>query len=242
MSLAEAVQAAVVCAGTCAAVAALLPWLVARLPEPEPDAELEAVEGPKQPYPAMAAAPGFTAAVVWTAGAVGAVAGASLGWDAYLAVVLPAVPFGAALAVIDLRSRLLPLRLVYPALALAVIGAAAVWGLTGDRDPLVLGVLGWLAAGLVFGVLWWLRPSGLGFGDVRAVALVGFLLAPLGCEVLVLALWLGSAGFGVLLGGRALVRRDRGILRSHYPYGPFLLGAVPIGLAIQRPLTALLNL
>ncbi len=39
----------------------------------------------------------------------------------------------------------------------------------------------------------------------------------------------------------ALVRRDLGRLRTHYAFGPFLLGAVPIGLVIARPLTAVLN-
>ncbi len=241
VEVAEAVQAGVAGAAACALAAALLPRLVARLPEPEPDPELEELEGPKPPYRELAGSPGFAVAVVWTAAAVGAVAGAALGWDSYLAVVLPAVPFGAALAVIDLRVRLLPLRLVYAALLLAVVGAAAVGAATGSPDVLVRGAGGYVAAGLVYGALWWLSPSGLGFGDVRAAALAGFLLAPLGWGVLVVALWLGSVLFSVPALVVATVRRDRNVLRRHFPFGPFLLGAVPIGLVIQRPLTALLG-
>ena len=241
VGVAEAIQAGVAGGAACALAALVVPRLVARLPEPDPDPELEAEEGPKEPYRAMAAAPGFTAAVVWTAALVGAVSGAALGWDWYLAVVLPVVPLGAALAVIDLRTRLLPLRLVYPALALAVVGALVVWAGTGEPDVLPLAALGYVVAFLGYGGLWWLSPSGLGFGDVRVAALAGFVLAPLGWPTYVAALWLGSVAFGVPALVVALVRRDRSVLRTHYPFGPFLLGAVPIGLAIQRPLTSLLG-
>jgi leader peptidase (prepilin peptidase)/N-methyltransferase len=241
MSVAEAVQAGVAGAAVCALAATLVARLVARLPEPEPDPELEADEGPKQPYRELAVTPGFAASVVWAAAAVGAVAGASLGWDWYLAVVLPVVPLGAALSVIDLRERLLPNRLVYPALALAVAGALVVWAVTGDHDVLLRGGLGYLIALAVYDLLWRISPSGLGYGDVRAAALAGFLLAPLGWPTYVVALWLSAVLLGVPTLVGALVRRDRGILRAHYPFGPFLLGAVPIGLAIQRPVTALLG-
>ncbi len=241
MSVAEAVQAAVASAAACALAAVLVARLVGRLPEPEPDPELEAAEGPKEPYREMAVAPGFAASVVWAAAAVGAVAGASLGWDWYLAVVLPVTPLGAALAVVDLRARLLPRWLVYPALALAVAGALVVWAVTGEHDVLLRGGLGYLIALAVYELLWRISPNGLGYGDVRAAALAGFLLAPLGWETYVVALWLSSALLGVPALVRAVMRRDRGLLRAHYPFGPFLLGAVPVGLAIQRPLTALLS-
>ena len=92
-----------------------------------------------------------------------------------------------------------------------------------------------------YGALWWLSPTGLGFGDVRVAALAGFLLAPLGWPTFVVALWLASVLFGVPTLVVALVRRDLGRLRTHYAFGPFLLGAVPIGLVIARPLTALLT-
>lgn len=235
-------------AAACGAAGTLVPYVVARLPEPDAVPELEEGaeptpaqrvvldEGPKQPYVEMSAAPGFAGTVVYVAAVAGALLGWSLGWDWVLLLVLPLAPIGAALAVVDLRSRLLPSRLVLPATAAALVYGFVAWPLSGSPDLLVRGLVGLVVARSVFWVLWFIRSAGMGFGDVRLSALVGFVLAYLGWSEYVVGLYsslLIFGGFGLVL---AVVRRDRSVLKKARPFGPFMLAGALLGVLVGEPL------
>ena len=81
------------------------------------------------------------------------------------------------------------------------------------------------------GVLWWIYPRGLGFGDVRLAALlgVGAGLARLGRSSLV-GIYAGLPGFGGVLrraAGRCATAR---CCARAYPFGPFMLLGALLGL------------
>jgi leader peptidase (prepilin peptidase) / N-methyltransferase len=226
----------------CAVAGALMALVVARLPEPaavpeleegaEPTAAQQVVldEGPKTPYAELARAPGFAPALAATAGVSGGLLGWSLGAEWVLLLVLPLAPVGAALALVDLRCRLLPTRLVLPATAFALGYGLLAWALTGSSDDLLRGVVGMVAARSVFWVLWFVRSAGMGFGDVRLSALLGFVLAHLGWAEYAVGLYAPFLLFavpGLLL---ALVRRDRSLLKQAFPFGPFLLAGAVLGI------------
>ena len=244
--------AAAVSAVVAGGAAALLPARIAALPEPEPDpeptpeeltrraeqrrtAEQRAArrgrtyrapvpEPAKQPYAELGTRPRLAVMLAGLAALGGLVVGASLGWDWALLVWVPLLPPAAALAYVDWHTRLLPVRLVYPAYAVAALGSVVAALAGGDPAALGRAALGLLVAGLVYGVLWFVYPAGLGYGDVRLSGVLGIALGFLGWGQLLVGLY---AGF--LLGGviGLLLRVTRVVPQRHIPFGPFmLLGAV----------------
>lgn len=232
----------------------LVPQLIARVPEPEPEPESEPGSGPetegapeglvplppKIPYAVLAQRPGLAVGTAVLSAAAAGVVGASVGPEWSLAFLVPLVPLCVALGVIDARTRLLPTRLVLPANALAIVVATAVAFGTDDTDALVRALVGMLAVRSVFWVLWWFRSSGMGFGDVRLSALLGFALAYLGWAELVIGIYAGFVVFIVPGLAVAIARRRRSFLKTRLPFGPaMILGAllgVAVGPAIARGL------
>ena len=74
-----------------------------------------------------------------------------------------------------------------------------------------------------FWVLWWFHSAGMGFGDVRLAALLGFALGQLGWGEVVVGAYSGFLVFGLPGLLLAIVRRDRALLKSAFPFGPFML-------------------
>jgi leader peptidase (prepilin peptidase)/N-methyltransferase len=220
---------------------ALVPQLIARVPEPAPDpvpdlvvpAEGEAsyarpLEATKELYADVAALPGLR----WRTALVGAVAagllGGRTGWDPALSFLLYLVPVCVALAVIDWRTRFLPTRLIAPSYLVVGVLVVVAWLLTGDGPALAMAAIGWVASFLFFFVQWFLFPSGLGYGDVRLSGLLGMALGWLGPVELLLGIFVGFV-LGAVGGG--LLSLLGVFHRKHYPFGPFmvlgaLLGAV----------------
>jgi leader peptidase (prepilin peptidase)/N-methyltransferase len=220
-----------------------VPGLIGRLPEPEPrepeaaepgagpEPEEREPEEPKERYADIAARPGLA----WQAAIASAVCAAALGlvfgWNLSLLVVLPLVPLGVALAVIDWRTRLLPTRLIAPAYAVTLAAILVVW-LVDSREPadLVRTGLGWLVYGGLFFVLWFIYPRGLGYGDVRLSGVLGLALGWVGWGELLLGIWDGLLLGGVLGGLLSLVTR-----RRDYPFGPFMLVGALSGVVLGQP-------
>lgn len=156
-----------------------------------------------------------------TAGAAGALLALGEGSRAdlalYLALVVPAV----LLAAIDIACRRLPDLLVLPALALAPVVLAADAAGTGRWADWRRACLGCLALGLAFGVVALLPGGGLGMGDAKTAALLGWFLGWLGWPQVALGAvlpWLVNAP--VVL---ALLATGRAERRSRIPFGPALL-------------------
>ena len=153
--------------------------------------------------------------------------GWSIGWEWPLLYLVPLVPVGVALAVIDWRTRFLPTRIIGPTYVGLVALVLVCWLATRDTDDLVRAGLGWLAAGGVFLLLWLIYPRGLGYGDVRLSGVLGIALGYLGWG----ELFVGVYG-GFLLGGigGGLLAISRLVDRKAFPFGPFMLVGALIGI------------
>lgn len=158
--------------------------------------------------------------------------GLRLGWTAALPVWVLLGAAGVLLADIDWRTRQLPGAIANPCLlaTAAWIGTASV--VTADWGGLLRAAAGWAAGGALFGLVWLVSPSSLGYGDVRLAALLGMSLSWLDAAApspgLFLALVLAAAT-GLLL--RATHRLDRS---QPIPLGPFLLAGA-VAAAVLHP-------
>lgn len=207
----------------------LVPRLIRALPEPE-TSEAAPGEDPKPPYVDVGSRLGVVWRSVLAAAVVGAIVGAVVGRDWWLVALVPLVPVCVALAVIDWHTRLLPSRIVLPATAYVLVVALVGWGLSGDPGDLVRAAIGLVAARSVYWLLWFIHSAGMGFGDVRLAALLGFSLGHVGWGELVLGMYAGFLVFGLPGLLLALVRWDRTLLKTAFPFGPFMLVGALIGL------------
>jgi leader peptidase (prepilin peptidase)/N-methyltransferase len=246
-----ALDTAAFAAVACALGGLLVPALVARIPEPT-DAEaaddaVDAVDAagdaaapteprpPKETYAAIAATPGLAARTAGASAVVGGLVGGSLGWVWPLLFLLPLVPVGVALAIVDWRTRLLPTRVIAPSYVVLVALVLVCAALTRDTDDLVRAGWGWLVAGGLFLALWLVHPRGLGYGDVRLSGVLGIALGYLGWGPLVVGVYagflLGGFGGGLLAVARVVERRA-------IPFGPFMLVGALVGVVAGPELWA----
>lgn len=158
----------------------------------------------------------LAALVVWLALAGACVAVFGLTVEALVDVLGCAVLV--VVTVTDLERRIVPNRIVLPALAVALVVQTV-------REPSVEWIAAALGAGGVFLVLALVYPAGLGMGDVKLAAFLGA--------------WLGWAAFvglfvGTLLGMlpalAVLLRRGAAGRRSTLPYVPALAAGAVVGL------------
>ncbi|MEF3303761.1 prepilin peptidase [Paenibacillus sp. GYB003] len=179
--------------------------------------------GPISPvYPAVEAAVALSFALIYR----------EIGWSAELLPGFLLVSVLAAVVVTDLKSGIIPDRIVFPCMAMAAVLRLGV-------HPLPL----WDYAAAFFagsGILWLLAvvsKGGMGGGDIKLFALIGLLL---GLKLTLLALFAASLagtlyGVGMLLAGR--LRRKQAV-----PFGPFIAtAALPVYLW-GSPMLAVLGL
>ncbi|TMF99226.1 MAG: prepilin peptidase [Chloroflexi bacterium] len=125
------------------------------------------------------------------------------------------------LTLTDLERRLLPNRIVYPSILLAVAFCWAwpdtswVWILAGGAVAVGIAVLIYLFS-LLFG------PEAFGMGDVKMIVLIGFVV---GFPAVIVAVLMGTIAAGIVA-AVLVVTRLRG-LRDYVAHGPFLaFGAI----------------
>ncbi|MFJ3228032.1 prepilin peptidase [Streptomyces sp. NPDC086783] len=139
-------------------------------------------------------------------------------------------PLAVLLAVVDFRVQRLPDALTLPlaAAALALLGVAALAPEHAGDWPTAL--LGSLALGGAYFVLFLISPRGMGFGDVKLALGLGAALGWYGWSVLFLGTFAGFL-FGGLYGLALVVARRAG-RRTSIPFGPFLLAGAFAGLLV----------
>ena len=158
----------------------------------------------------------LAAAVIWIALAVCCVAVFGFTLEALVDALGCAVVV--AVTVTDLERRIVPNRIVVPALAAALVVQTA-------RDPSLEWIASALAAGGFFLLLALVNPAGLGMGDVKLAAFLG---AWLGWDVAV-AIFVGSL-LGVVPALFVLARRGASGRKVTLPYVPALAAGAIVGL------------
>ena len=187
-------------------------------------------EPPKMLYADIAARPGLGWRSALVAAASGGLIGAATGLDWPLLWLVPLVPVGVALSVIDWHTRLLPRVIVVPATLAALVLVAVVGLATGEREALVRALLGLVLARSFFWVLWFVRSAGMGFGDVRLAAPIGLVLGWVGWGAIAIGLWAGFMAFVIPALVVIVGRRDRTLLKRSFPFGPFMVVGALVGL------------
>jgi leader peptidase (prepilin peptidase)/N-methyltransferase len=127
-----------------------------------------------------------------------------------------------AISAIDIERKIIPNKIVYPALIAfpVYLVVARVAGAPVDLLRMAIGFLAYGGGLLVIALI----SRGMGMGDVKLAALVGLVLGSLGLRFVGVA-----AGAAIVLGGLGaivalLIGRDR---KSAIPFGPYLAaGAV----------------
>jgi leader peptidase (prepilin peptidase)/N-methyltransferase len=240
---------ALVCAVVGGAAGWFVPDVIARVPEPlqdpedrpgaEADVEADVETGgetqSREPAPAkelyadIARSPHLAVRAAIVSAVVAGLFGGVLGWEWPLVYLVPFVPFGVALAVIDWRTRLLPTWLLaptYPVLVVLVLLCAAV---TGNWHDLGRAGLGWLVMGGFYLLTWLISSRLVGYGDVRLAGLLGLALGFLGWGPLVVGMYAAFLIFGIPPLLLALVTRNRSILKLKMPFGPAMLASAALG-------------
>ncbi|MFJ8072839.1 prepilin peptidase [Streptomyces sp. NPDC096176] len=175
------------------------------------------------PYRRSALVPTVTAAVcVALAAATGA--------RPELAVWLLCTPFAVLLALVDRNVHRLPDRLTLPlaGASASFLGLAALAPGAGGSWPTAL--LGGLALGAAYFVLFLINPGGLGFGDVKLALSLGVLLGWYGWTIL-----FAGAFAGFVLGslyGLTLMLLRRASRRTAIPFGPFMITGALLGVLL----------
>ena len=131
---------------------------------------------------------------------------------------------GVRLAVTDLRTGLLPTRMIWPT-------AAVVWTLFAlaalvETEPAGLAgaAAGAAACGALLATVHFVHPPAMGFGDVRLSVLNGLLCGWWGWEIALVGL---TAGF-VLALPEALIVLARHGRNASRPLGPYLLAGAAV--------------
>jgi leader peptidase (prepilin peptidase)/N-methyltransferase len=161
-------------------------------------------------------------------------AGAARFSDLGAAIVVPAMlSLLPAVALIDLRHRIIPNRLMYPSLVAFLVAIVVAWALGSVLDPVTA-----LVGMLVYGgglLLVALVSRGMGMGDVKLAALLGLVLGSLGLRFVGVAavagiLVGGLAGIGALLAGRGR--------KSAIPFGPAIAAGAVVAVFAGEPIAS----
>lgn len=221
-----------VCAVLTAALAALGPAVISRLPEPKLDADATEVDATevdatkKLLYRDLVTRRSLRVELA----AVGALAGAGVGWrlgaDPLVATWVYLSAVGVVLAYVDARTRLLPTRIIAPSYGIVVALLLTAAAVDQDAQLLARAALGWVVMGGLYLFLWFVHPRGLGYGDVRLSGLLGIGLGAVGWGSLAAGVYVGFLLGGV--GGLALIVTRRASRRS-FPFGPYMLVGALVG-------------
>lgn len=175
---------------------------------------------PRRPCPGCAAPLGARYwGVPWATAAVFAVMAAAVsGWALPAHLVLAALLV--TVTVIDLELRIIPTRLVYPALLASVVLLGVAAAAEGRATDLTSALLGSGAAWAFLALLWVVSPASMGFGDVRLALVLGLFLGWQSLLHVLVGIFLGFA-LAAVVGGVLMALGSAG-RRTQVPFGPFL--------------------
>ncbi len=139
-----------------------------------------------------------------------------------------------ALAMIDLDVKRLPDRIVLPSYLVAA-GLLLIAALcTGSWADAVRALVGMAAMFGLYYAIAWVKPGGMGFGDVKTAGLLGLYLGWVSWAALAVGFFAGFLLGGVF--GAAVLLGRRGGRKTAIPYGPHLLAGAFLALFVAAPL------
>lgn len=215
---------------------ALVPLLIRLCPDPPVNPDEDPDDFPDHvPFAQLAARSGLRWKTMVACGLAGAVIAGLIGWSWGLPWLLFLVPVSCALAVIDYVTWYLPSRLIWPSYGIVAVLEIVAAVVLEDANVVIFAAIGFAALGAYYGLIWFLSPGIMAFGDVRYGALLGLGLGPLGVPVLFVSV-LAAATLSVL--AMIPLRVGGVMIRRKMPYGPFLavgaLVAVVVGQVLGR--------
>lgn len=155
------------------------------------------------------------------------------------------IPVGVAISAIDLRTLIVPTRIVWPSFFVSVALTVAVAAVEGEWTWLRSALIGVVVfAGPLF-VIWFIRPQGMGFGDVRLAVLLGWNVGFYAATPMIGAVFLSiicmalAALIGIVYGVIAMGARGRG---AKVPFGPALVASAFVCIALAVPILEPFNL
>ncbi|MCD9873646.1 prepilin peptidase [Streptomyces guryensis] len=177
-----------------------------------------------------------TVAVVTTTALTCTVLAAAAGPHPETAVWVLLTPVAVLLTLVDHRVHRLPDVLTLPlaAATAALLGIAAALPSATGSWPTAL--LGGLALGAAYLLLFLVNPSGMGFGDVKLALALGTALGWYGWQILLTGAFAGLL-YGSVYGLGTVVARRAG-RKSVIPFGPFMIGGAFTGLLLGAFATA----
>jgi leader peptidase (prepilin peptidase) / N-methyltransferase len=139
-----------------------------------------------------------------------------------------------ALAAIDLDVQRLPDVIVLPAYIVAGVLFTAAALVSADPSRLILTAIGGVSLFVAYFLMWFFKPGGMGYGDVKLAGVLGIYLGWLG---------LGNLFVGAfapfLLGGlfavTMMIARRAG-MKSKIPFGPWMLLGAWVGISAGQPI------
>ncbi len=217
----------------------LVPRVIARVPEPVPDPDEDSEQYPAMvPFAELAARPRLALRCAVVCALAAAATGAVVGWGWGLTWLLFLVPAGCVLAVIDFVTWYLPSRVVWASAAVVALLELVTAIALGDVSVLVRAAIGAAGLGAYYGLLWFISPRIMAFGDLRLGVLIGLALGPFGVGTVILSTL--AAGL-LLLAGLLPMRLAGKMIGRHLPFGPFLVGGALVAVIAGQVLTSTLS-
>lgn len=137
------------------------------------------------------------------------------------------VPVGVAVAVIDLRTLMVPTRIVWPAFGVTVVLSVVAALVSDEPRWLFGGLVGLLALAGPLALIWFVLPGGMGFGDVRLAVLLGWTVGFSGLQgswVSAMFLAVATLSLAALIGiASGIVGMAQYGRKAKVPFGPSLV-------------------
>ena len=154
--------------------------------------------------------------------------------------VLPAFAFfgalGVALAFIDLDVRRLPDRLTLPAYPISAALLALAAAIDGSWGNFWRALVGGAILYAFYFLIVFIKPGGMGFGDVKLAGVLGLYLGWLGWGTLFVGAFAGFL-FGGLTSVALLLSGTVG-RKSRIPFGPFMILGAFVAVLVGGPLAS----
>jgi leader peptidase (prepilin peptidase)/N-methyltransferase len=143
---------------------------------------------------------------------------------------------GVALALIDIDVKRLPDAITlpsYPVVGALLTLSAAV---SGDWSNLARAGLGGVALFAFYFALWFVYPSGMGFGDVKLSGVLGACLGWLSWSAVAVGAFTGFLYGGLF--GIGVILLAKGGRKTKVPFGPFMLAGALTGILVGHQLVS----